>query len=195
MPGEEYLFQIESEVPGFGGMYYGDEGDLVIRLEDLRLSRQAAAAVRRHLPGPGKRGRQEGPPAVIRFRHAEYSFVELNGCRQRIDQVVSGIPGVVSTDVDEVSNRVLAGVRTGAVVREVGRALAAASIPDGSVEVRTIERCTGTDPNCPPPGTAEPRPFLGEELPAAPGLPAGDTATTADRSVAPDTPRTRSPEA
>jgi hypothetical protein len=195
MPGEEYLFQIGAEVPGFGGMYYDDDGDLVILLKDLRLSRQAAAAVRRHLPGPGKRGRQEGPPAEIRFRQAEYSFVELNGYWQRINQVVVEIPGVVSTDVDEVSNRVVVGVRRAAVAQEVRRALTALPIPEGSVQVQTIEPCTSNDPNCPPTGAEEPEPFEGEELPPAPELPADDTAGTADGSVAPDAPRTRSPEA
>lgn len=195
MPGEEYLYQIAAEVPGFGGMYYDDEGDLVIHLEDLRLSGRAAAAVRRHLPGPGKRGRQEGPPAAIRFRQAEYGLVELNGYRQRIDRVVLGIPGVVSTDVDDERNRVVVGVRREAAAEEVRRALAATSIPGGSVEVRTIEPCTGMDANCPPPGTREPEPLLGEELPPAPELPAGDTASTADGSVAPDASPTRSPEA
>ncbi len=195
MPGEEYLYQIESEVPGFGGMYYDDGGDLVILLKDMRLSGQAAAAVRRHLPGPGKRGQREGPPAEIRFRQAEYSFVELNGYRQRINQVIFGIPGVRSTHVDEVRNRVVVGVRRAAVAQEIRDAVAAMSIPEGSVEVQTIEPCTNIDPNCPPPGTEELGPFEGEELPPAPELPAGDTAGTGDGSVAPDTPRTQSLEA
>lgn len=195
MPGEEYLFQIESEVPGFGGMYYDDAGDLVIFLKDLRVSRPAAAAVRRYLPGPGKRGRREGPPAAIRFRQAEYSFVELNGYWHRINQVIFRIPGVRSTDVDDERNRVVVGVRTEAVAQEVGRALAATRIPERSVEVQTIEPCTSTDPNCPPPGAGEPEPFVGEELPPAPELPADDTASAGDGSVAPDTPRRRSLEA
>jgi len=192
MPGEEYLFQIEAEVPGFGGMYYDDGGDLVILLKDLRLSGQATAAVRRHLPGPGKRGRQEGPPVAIRFRQAEYSFVELNGYWQRINQVVFEIPGVVSTDVDDERNRVVVGVRRAAAAQEVRRALAAASIPGGPVEVQTIEPCTGTDPSCPPPGTAEPEPFVGVELPPAPELHVDDTTGTAGGSVGtPGTPAIR----
>lgn len=194
MPGEEYLFQIEAEVPGFGGMYYDDEGDLVIFLKDLRLSRQAAAAVRRHLPGPGKRGRREGPPAAIRFRQAEYSFVELNGYWQSLNQVISRIPGVRSTDVDDERNRVVVGVRRAAAAQEIRRALAATSIPEGSVKVQTIEPCTGVDPNCPPPGTGEPGPFEGEELPPAPELPADDTAGAAEASLrTPGTPAVRPP--
>lgn len=150
MPGEEYLYQIEGEVPGFAGMYYDDAGDLVVSLKDLRLSGQATAAVRRHLPGPGKRGRREGPPATIRFRQAEYSFVELNGYWRRVNQVVLGIAGVVSTDVDEESNRVVVAVRRAAAEREVRDAVAAASIPQGSVQVRMIEPCTNLDSSCPP---------------------------------------------
>jgi hypothetical protein len=192
MPGEEYLFQIESEVPGFGGMYYDDDGDLIILLKDLRLSGQATGAVRRHLPGPGKRGRREGPPAAIRFRQAEYSFVELNGYWHRINQVIFRIPGVRSTDVDDERNRVVVGVRRSAAAQEVRRALAATSIPEGSVEVHTIEPCTSTDPNCPPPGTGEPGPFEGEELPPAPELPADDTTGTAGGFVrTPGTPGVR----
>lgn len=151
MPGEEYLFQVEHEVPGFGGMYYDDAGDLVIALRDLRLSEAAAAAVRPHLPGLGKYGLPDGPHAAIRFRRADYSFSELNGYWQRLNQVVFEIPGVVSTDVDEEINRVVVRVQP-SVAREVLAATAALGLPEGSVQVRTVEPCAGADPNRPPPG-------------------------------------------
>jgi hypothetical protein len=152
MPGEEYLFQIERRVPGFGGMYYDDAGDLVIALRDLRLSGPAAAAVRAHLPGPGKHGLPDGPPAAIRFRRADYSFSELNGNWQRLTPVVLGFPGVVSTDADEESNRVVVRARPEAV-RDVLEAAAAMGLPEGSVQMVTAEPCAGADQGClPPPG-------------------------------------------
>lgn len=151
MPGEEYLFRIEREVPGFGGMYYDDGGDLVIALRDLRLSGTAAAAVRPHLPGAGKYGQPDGPAARIRFRRAEYNFSELNGYWQRLSPVVLGLPGVVSTDVDEESNRVVVRVHP-AAAQDLLDAAAAMGLPEGSVQVRTVEPCAGAEPGCPPPG-------------------------------------------
>ena len=185
MPGEEYLFQIERQVPGFGGMYYDEQGDLVIFLKDLRLSGAAAAAVRPHLFGPGKRGMPGGPVAAIRFRQARYSFIELNGYWAHINQLAFQVPGVVATDVEEDLNRVEVTVRSAVAKDAVLNAVRTTPVPPDAVHVSYVCAPEKTGETCTNPGDGESAEPI-EELPPAPELAEGDTFSVADPEVAPD---------
>ncbi|HEX2090942.1 MAG TPA: hypothetical protein VHG28_01015 [Longimicrobiaceae bacterium] len=169
-------------------MYYDDEGDLVIYLKDLRLEGPARAAVRRHLIGPGKRGAPDGPPAQIKFRRGRFSFIELNVYWHRVNAAVVALPGIVSTDLDERYNRVLVEVRNATARAAVAEAISRLSVPDGSVEVMD---CGPDTIYC---GESGSDPGSYETLPPPPELPAEDTTSMADSSVAPDSPPSSNPD-
>ncbi len=139
MPGEDYLYEVEARVPGFGGMYYDDSGDLVVFLKDLRLDAAAKNAIRPHLFGPGKYGRSDGPEAVFKFRQGRYSYVELNDYWHQVNEAVVPLSGVMATDVEETLNRVQVTVRNTSARQAVLDALRRIPVPGDAVHVSTCE--------------------------------------------------------
>jgi hypothetical protein len=138
MPGEEYLYQIERQVPGFGGMYYDDAGDLVIYLKDLKLADAARAAVKPY-KSRGKYGLMDPrtPAAEIRFRQGQFSFIELNNYYRWI--AAWQLPGVFPTDVDESLNHVEVSVQDTEARQVLLAALERARIPRQAIFIFSCE--------------------------------------------------------
>jgi hypothetical protein len=182
-PGEEYLYEIERQVPGFGGIYYDDAGDLVIYLKDLKLANAARAAVK-----PYKSDRKYGqmdpstPAGEVRFRQGRYSFSELDRYFSLVTQVVFEVPGVLATDADEYLNRVRVDVRNEAAASGVYAKLKMIPVPREAVvvSVESVE----DDGSCTPemiicPDGSENYPVESEPAPDDPSIPT-------DYEVAPD---------
>lgn len=181
-PGEEYLYEIERQVPGFGGMYYDKAGDLVIYLKDLSLADAARAAVI-----PYKSDRKYGqlnpstPAAEFKFLQGQFSFPELDRYFSLVTQVVFEVPGVIATDADEYLNRVRVDVRNEAAASGVYGKLKMIPVPREAVVVSVQDdgSCTPEMIICPDGSEQYPVQPEPEPAPDDPSLPA-------DYEVAPD---------
>jgi len=132
-PSEELFRRVAAEVPGFGGYYYDDAGDLVTYLTSDGSERQARASVgriRSMLPPQHGQGR-------LVFKHGDYTFADLSDWRDKISEQLLGVdPNILSVDADEVHNRVTVGLSTpgtAALMREVNDL----GIPERAIRVET----------------------------------------------------------
>ncbi len=131
---DEELLLLGSRVPGFGGAYW-DGNSIVVRLTDDGNPDTAAELVRERLVASGT---ELGfyRTAEITFQSAAYLFSQLFEWRRAIED--AGIAGLVSTDVDEVSNRVVVGVRSSYMVTQVNTLVASREWPAEAVEARVV---------------------------------------------------------
>jgi hypothetical protein len=84
---------MNQEIPGFGGLFYDREGFANVFLTD---------------PDDARALDQLGPD--VRVLQGEFQFNELRAWRHELRSAVLGLPGVVTLDVDESTNRVRVGV-------------------------------------------------------------------------------------
>lgn len=127
---------IARQIPEFAGMYFGDDGELVVALTDVNKRRVAEDLLRARL-GSHRTARGVTDPGSVRFsaQPAQYSFIDLARYRTVLRKRVFGIPGVVSLDVKERTNRVAVGI-TGPEVEPAVRQLAGElGIPQAAVAV------------------------------------------------------------
>lgn len=92
-PGDDELVRMGKSIPGFGGLFYDEEGRPNVYLRDPGT----AGAVVKSL----------GPD--VRVLRGDYEFAELVRWRVGLRPLL-GLPGVVFLDVDETANRVVLGV-------------------------------------------------------------------------------------
>jgi hypothetical protein len=161
-PGEEQSAALAREVPGFGGFYLDESGNLHAYLLDRKNEGLARAALARVLAetrrdlGPRERRRFSAQPEIF-IHQGQYEFVQLADWRNRLTDAVLRVPGVVYNGLDEHTNRLAVGVdqsRTATVTVLVERKLAELGIPRSAVNIEEsepilIEECTTLDdPNC-----------------------------------------------
>lgn len=91
---DDELVRMGREIPGFGGLFYDEQGRPTVYLLDPEGS---TAAVLKSL----------GPE--VRLRRGEYEFERLLGWRLELRPFLA-LPGVVFLDVDEARNRVVLGL-------------------------------------------------------------------------------------
>jgi len=131
IPGLDGEFvRLARQVPGFGGYYFDQGGDLNVVLTDLRqepAARAALAAVARR-----GRGAQHAGAAGVHVRKGDYDFIELNGWRERARSAL-GIRGTVFLDTDETANRLRLGVSDPASTPLVEAELRRAGVPREAV--------------------------------------------------------------
>lgn len=102
---DQDFLQMESEVPGFGGLFYDEQDRLNVFLKDTE--------------GPEAAAFREVEPGVV-IRRGDYGFAELAAWRKELRQVLS-LPGVVSLEVDEATNRVRIGMDSRARTKSLDR--------------------------------------------------------------------------
>ncbi|HEX6904930.1 MAG TPA: trypsin-like serine protease [Thermoanaerobaculia bacterium] len=123
-PYDDELVRMGKSIPGFGGLFYDEEGiPNVYLLDPARV-------------GPVVKSLGAG----VRVRQADYEFAELVGWRLEL-RALLGLPGVVYLDVDEATNRVVLGVdatsRTKSLDRDRLEAeLLFRNVPREAVEIR-----------------------------------------------------------
>lgn len=120
---DDLLRRVEQMVPGFGGMFVGEDGKLVVYLPDPSQLAAARAAIEAVF------GPQQVPPGGVRARRGQYSFSELKCWKERAGTLFR-ISGVTIVDLDESRNRVAIGVADESAMAAVERALAPPRHPE-----------------------------------------------------------------
>ena len=125
---------VAKKVPAFGGMYFDDDGQLVVAMTDAGPRFEAENAVRSIL-GVHKTARGVVNRSTVRFgtRLVKYSFMDLARYRTVLREYVFGIPHVVSLDVKESENRVKIGISDAAAEGEIRKLLPSVGIPQDAV--------------------------------------------------------------
>jgi hypothetical protein len=116
---DERLAIVARNVPGFGGMFFDENGDLAIYLTHpehkdaaTRHLTDVFGAERLRSKGPTQgRGadRRKLPAGEVRVLQGQYGFDELEQWRRSAAAVLN-VEGVVFTDVDESRNRIVIGI-------------------------------------------------------------------------------------
>jgi hypothetical protein len=123
-------------VPGFGGFYLDDTGNLHAFLTDLKQSDSVRASLARVLANRQRdyteTERQMRTRSEIVIHQGQFTFLQLADWRNQLEDPIMRIPGVVWIGLDEHINRVAVGVdrtRSAAVEALVARKLAELGIP------------------------------------------------------------------
>jgi hypothetical protein len=103
---DEQLANVAMQVPGFGGMFFDQDGTLQVYMVGQREPANEALTslledVLAREVGNGERLSSRG----MEIREAKYDFLELHRWQQQMTPEVLAIPGVVSTDTAEDKNR------------------------------------------------------------------------------------------
>ena len=142
-PGLDGRFvELARQVPGFGGYFFDEQGDLNVYLTDLSqeaAARTAVAAVARNRPEHPDH--PWGRPAEILVRRGDYDFPQLDVWRDQLRAALA-ISGVESLDTDEAANCVRVGVTSqeaAASVQALGDSL---GVPRGALVVEMVSPIT-----------------------------------------------------
>lgn len=119
-------------VPGFGGFFL-DNGVPTVFLTNVNERGAAEAAL-----GGFARARGIGV-AHIRVVQGQYSYRELEGWHRLVTDDAFEIAGVVYTDLDEASNRVVVGVERGASKGALRLLAARLGVPAGALTLRETD--------------------------------------------------------
>ncbi|HET7322132.1 MAG TPA: hypothetical protein VFI96_06530, partial [Longimicrobiaceae bacterium] len=106
-PDEARLAHFAALIPGFGGLSYGPDGELLVYLTDLAQSKAAEAALAQLADNSHAGGPKSG---TITIRQGRYDFFQLQGWRDHLTDPLLNIPGVASLDLDEGENRLTVGL-------------------------------------------------------------------------------------
>lgn len=142
------MLALEAEVPGFGGLWIGDDGALHAFVRD-----PATAPLERLERLVGQ---------AVRVERGDFAFSELNAWRDRGRGVLNA-PGVVLIDADERLNRVRVGIVPGEGAAQRAQAvralLTARGVPAEAIEIEEVleivPAVTLSDPFNPVPGGVE----------------------------------------
>lgn len=149
---DEQLIEINKRIPGFGGLFIDENGDVnvyVVGVQRLdETARQAKQAeVEKALvdilgaeylsPTAQRRAEQEQKLTEkraprINVVQGDYEILQLAKWRASIDSAL-GVPGVVFTDLDEQANRLKIGIEAGVSREKIEGSLRKSSIPLNAV--------------------------------------------------------------
>ncbi len=125
---DEEFMQMAEQVPGFGGLYDDPESDeTFVYLRDPMRDGDARVVVDNYLVRTAAAGRR------LRILAGSYDFRDLVRWRQAVERT---LPAVLTlTDADEVTNRVVIGVRDATGVQTVRASLPRLGVPDAAVTI------------------------------------------------------------
>jgi hypothetical protein len=127
------LFEtLARDIPGFGGMFYDEAGNLNVYLLDTSQRALAQTAISSVI------GAQRVPKTGVRALPGRYGFSDLKSWHDRMLSLLE-IPGVVFTDVDEKGNRLSVGVENAEMVSAVEQELERLGIPRPAVAIEETE--------------------------------------------------------
>lgn len=126
--------RLAGEVPGFGGMFRGDDGRLHVYVREASAARGPAVAdlatrLQRELRA-SEVGGPMGRDLVV--HEARYDFRELAAWNERAIPLL-GVEGVVFTHADESRNRLRIGIESGASQERIEAAVRDLGIPADAV--------------------------------------------------------------
>jgi hypothetical protein len=134
---DDKLAEVAMQVPGFGGMFFDQDGTLQVYMVGQKEPMSATSmafledVIAREIGG-GERLSGRG----VEVREGQYDFLTLHRWQQQMTPEVLAIPGVVSTDTAEDKNRLQIAI-TGepGTAEAVEEALSKLGIPREMVEV------------------------------------------------------------
>jgi hypothetical protein len=131
---DDQFAAIARQVPGFGGLYLDQDGTMKVYMEGQKgpvndnLISSLEGVITREIGG-GERLTHSGVEVI----EGQYGFLDLQSWHQELSPAVLSIPGVVSTDIDEKTNRLRIGVTSKEVLEAVEKSLAGLSVPREAV--------------------------------------------------------------
>jgi hypothetical protein len=124
--------RIAREHPGFGGLFFGEDGAL--NIVSTGVQPMSLRTLAPSLSGLGV----DATAQPVSFVEGQYDFVQLNAMHRSVSAVL-GLRGVVFTDADEQRNRVVVGVEDAAAAAAVEQAVAMLGLPEGAVIIERTE--------------------------------------------------------
>jgi hypothetical protein len=128
----EFARAARAEAPGFAGYYLENDGTPVILLTDPRQRGAAERYLAQELAGI-RSGRYASASQRPVFRTVAHDFATLKGWFDTVETLVELREDVYLLDLDEVNNRLHAGVRDQAAIQAVREFAAGAGIPPAAV--------------------------------------------------------------
>jgi hypothetical protein len=130
------LTQIAERVPGFGGIFYGEDGALNVVMAGG--GQVQAGTVRQSLAGHLSALGVDVDAQPVRVVRGRYDFAQLNAKHQAVAGLLR-IDNVVFTDADEVANRVTIGVADEATASAVMAQIAMLNLPVDAFRTAVVE--------------------------------------------------------
>lgn len=131
---DDLLAQVADEAPEFAGMYYAEDGALVLVLLEPDVQAEVESALASTFGEALVRDAD-----AIRVEVATFSFSELKLWHDRLTMEILAIPGTVLTDIDERNNIVRIGVVDADAARRARARLRALQIPSDVVIIEVVE--------------------------------------------------------
>lgn len=128
---DELLLRVEEKASGFGGMFTGEDGRLVVYLLEPSKIATARSAIESVF------GRDHVPAAGVRALQGQYTVSQLQRWSERATGLLAK-PGVTVVDLDEARNRVAIGVADASGTAAVIRALKSLRIPREAVVIDVV---------------------------------------------------------
>ena len=136
---DEQLVTVGKLLPGFGGMFFDDNGDLNVYMvqPDEELAAPDREARRARIEAAltavfGKDLLVQGRPPRLKIIKGTYDIAQLAAWRLAADKALE-VPGTVFTDLDERHNRLRIGVESGVFRKQVEDILAKQGVPPAAV--------------------------------------------------------------
>jgi hypothetical protein len=138
---DDRLAAVAKQVPGFGGMFFAQDGTLQVYLLEQKGSVSADMmsfledVINREV-GRGERLSGKG----VETLEGKYSFLDLYNWQQQMSPTVLAIPGVISTEIAEELNQLRIGIRDSPGMADaVEKTLSELGIPRGAVKIAEAE--------------------------------------------------------
>jgi hypothetical protein len=137
---DDEFADLNSDIPGFGGLYFDSTGTLVVLMKDPRQLEAARPRLEAFLRGnshrPARIARASKAVAGMRSQQARYEFRLLSAWhRQYVLPVAHRNSAVLLSAVDHRTNRIVVAVTSPSDVEREQRELAILPIPRNSYEV------------------------------------------------------------
>ena len=133
---ERPFVDLSARIPAFAGYSIDADGTIVLYLTSLDGAEEAKRAIQAHVASDASLARPRTRVPGIAVRQVSFTFEQLRGWRDALTDDVMSTPGVVWLDLDEVSNRVVIGILSGADDRSLHRLAHERGVPEGAVELR-----------------------------------------------------------
>jgi hypothetical protein len=158
-PSEARSAALSRQVPGFGGLYFDEAGNLHVYVRDMANQGLARAAVaqdlaesRREAVGAAAAGRAANPQIIVHA--ARFEFAQLADWRNRLTKPVLRVPGVVYNGLNEPDNVLEVGIdrnRGESVRAQVMRTVAELGIPEDAILIALTDLiCPVQSADCDP---------------------------------------------
>lgn len=161
---DDEFAEIADSVPGFGGLYFDQSGSLTVVMQEpqsfsTQLSRLERAIARTKARRHGSKHSRDLEISGARVVAGAFSFRQLlSEYRGPLLHALPNIVGLVSTDIDEVRNRIVVGILTDANVTDARRVLVEMGVTSSMVDIVQSSAPTSNsllaDPLRPVPGGA-----------------------------------------